>query len=186
METINKTIYDYSIKNRKNEEIPLSKYKGKVLIIVNTATKCGFTSQYTELEKIYEKYNEKGLEIIDIPCNQFQDQAPESDDEIHEFCSLKYKTKFDQMKKCDVNGENEIPLYTFLKEKKGFEGWGYSLKGFGMWIASKLFSSSTKKDNDIHWNFTKFVVDKEGNVVKRFEPTNSMEEVEDCVKKLLE
>ena len=90
------------------------------------------------------------------------------------------------MKKCDVNGENEIPLYTFLKSQKGFDGWGYSLKGFGMWFVSKILSSSTKKDNDIQWNFTKFVVDKNGNVVKRFEPTNSMEEVEECIKKLLE
>ena len=109
------SIFDYSIVDRNGKEISLNEYKGKVLIIVNTATGCGFTPQYEGLEKLYKQYHESGLEIIDIPCNQFGNQAPGSDDEIHEFCALKYNTSFDQFTKADVNGENELPLYTYLK-----------------------------------------------------------------------
>lgn len=116
------SIYDINVKNSKGEDISLSKFKGKVMLIVNTATGCGFTPQYEGLEKLYEKYNQKGLEILDFPCNQFGNQAPGSDEEIHEFCTLKYNTKFDQFKKVDVNGENESELFKFLKAKKGFEG----------------------------------------------------------------
>ena len=111
------SIYGYKLTNRNGEEVSLSSFKGKVLIIVNTATGCGFTPQYEGLEKLYKEYHEKGLEVIDVPCNQFGNQAPGSDDEIHEFCALKYNTSFDQFTKVDVNGENEIPLYTYLKEQ---------------------------------------------------------------------
>ena len=111
------SIYNLKVKNRNDEDVSLSDFKGKVLIIVNTATGCGFTPQYEGLEKLYKEYHEKGLEIIDIPCNQFGNQAPGTDDEIHEFCALKYNTSFDQFTKADVNGENELPLYTYLKEQ---------------------------------------------------------------------
>ena len=112
------SIYDYSVKNRNGEEIPISNFKDKVLIIVNTATGCGFTPQYEGLENLYKKYHNDGLEILDFPCNQFGSQAPGSDDEIHQFCQFKYNTTFDQFSKIDVNGENESPLYTYIKSQK--------------------------------------------------------------------
>ena len=112
------SIYDYTVKNRNGEDAPISDYKGKVLIIVNTATGCGFTPQYEGLENLYKKYYDEGLEILDFPCNQFGSQAPGSDDEIHQFCQLKYNTSFDQFSKIDVNGENESPLYTYIKSQK--------------------------------------------------------------------
>ncbi len=152
--------------------------KGKVMIIVNTATRCGFTPQYKELEEMYEKYRDKGLEIIDIPCNQFANQAPESDEEITQFCSLKYKTKFPQMKKSEVNGDNELTLYTYLKEKAPVNK-GFKVKMLG------ILSRSAKKPTDVKWNFTKFVIDRDGNIVARFEPTADMADVEKCVISLL-
>ena len=115
-------IYDYEVTTGKGEKLSLSKFKDKVILIVNTATGCGFTPQYEPIEKLYKNYHDKGLEILDIPCNQFGAQAPGSDEEIHEFCTLHYNTSFPQMKKSDVNGKNELPLYTYLKAQKGFEG----------------------------------------------------------------
>ena len=116
------TVYDFSIRSSEGKEVSLSAFKGKVLVIVNTATGCGFTPQYAPIEEMYKKYHDKGLEILDIPCNQFGGQAPGSDDEIHEFCPLHYNTTFEQCKKSDVNGPNELPLFTYLKSQKGFEG----------------------------------------------------------------
>ena len=113
-------IYDFTVKNRKGEDVSLENFKGKVLLIVNTATRCGFTPQYDELEALYSKYNKDGFEVLDFPCNQFGNQAPESDEEIHTFCQLNYKVKFDQFAKVEVNGENAIPLFKYLKEQKGF------------------------------------------------------------------
>ena len=125
-------IYDFSVPMVGGGELSLAENKGKVMLIVNTATGCGFTPQYEDLEKLYEEYHEKGLEIIDIPCNQFAGQTPGTDEEIHEFCTLNYNTKFPQMKKSDVNGDNALPLYAFLKEQKGFAGFGHSPKGLAM------------------------------------------------------
>ena len=122
MSESNQSIYDFALQSRNEESVPLKNYEGKILIIVNTATGCGFTPHYKDLESIYEKYHEKGLEIIDVPCNQFRNQAPENDEEIHSFCQLKYKTQFDQFKKSDVNGPNQLPLYKFLKEKAPSNG----------------------------------------------------------------
>ena len=156
------SIYEYSIKDRNGNDISMEVFKGKVLLIVNTATGCGFTPQYEGLEKLYKEYHKKGLEILDFPCNQFGNQAPGSNDEIHEFCTLKYNTTFDQFAKIDVNGENELPLYTFLKKEKG-----------GV-MGSK-----------IKWNFTKFLVDREGNVVKRYAPTDTPEKIENLIKELI-
>ena len=115
-------IYDYEVTTGKGETLKLSEFKGKVILIVNTATGCGFTPQYALIEQLYKDYHEKGLEILDIPCNQFGHQAPGSDEEIHNFCTTRYQTTFPQMKKSDVNGANELPLYTYLKSQKGFEG----------------------------------------------------------------
>ena len=179
------SIYDYSVKNAKGEDVSLSEFKGHVMIIVNTATGCGFTPHYEPLEAMYKKYHEKGLEILDIPCNQFGNQAPGSDDEIHEFCTLHYNTTFPQMKKSDVNGENELPLYTYLKSQKGFEGFGMGPKALMMSAMLATQDKDYKNNPNIKWNFTKFIVDREGNVVKRFEPTVDMKEVEKFVESLL-
>ena len=179
------SIYDYTVPAPKGEEVKLSDFAGKVMLVVNTATGCGFTPQYKDLESIYEKYHDQGLEIIDIPCNQFAGQTPGNDDEIHEFCTLKYNTQFPQMKKSDVNGENELPLYTYLKSQKGFEGFGKSPAALAMSLMLKKIDKDYKNNPAIKWNFTKFVVDRQGNVVARFEPTASMAEVEKCVASLL-
>lgn len=179
------SIYNLNVKKIDGTEFPLSKNTGKVMIIVNTATGCGFTPQYKELEKMYEKFHDKGLEIIDIPCNQFAGQAPESDEEIHNFCTLKYHTQFTQFKKSDVNGENELPLYTYLKKQKGFEGFGTGAKAFAMNIMLKKIDKDYKNNSNIKWNFTKFVVDRNGQVVARFEPTTPMKELYALVENLL-
>ena len=177
-------IYDYSIVDRNGKEISLKEYQGKVFIIVNTATGCGFTPQYEGLEKLYKEYHEKGLEIIDIPCNQFGSQAPGTDDEIHEFCTLKYNTSFDQFAKADVNGESELPLYTYLKEQIKEDKIDGIKNKMAMKAIEKI-SKTTVKDGDIKWNFTKFLIDKEGNLVNRFEPVNKMDDVKKEVEKLL-
>ena len=178
-------IYDYSVPMPKGEELKLSDFKGKVILIVNTATGCGFTPQYEALENIYEQYHEKGLEIIDIPCNQFGHQTPGSEDEVHEFCQLHYKTQFPQMKKSDVNGENELPLYTFLKSQKGFEGFGeHKLASVLAGMLEKVDKNWASKP-DIKWNFTKFLINRKGEVVARFEPTADMKKIEEKIVKLL-
>ena len=178
-------IYDISVKNANGEDVSLSDYKGNVIIVVNTATGCGFTPQYKPLEEMYEKYHDKGLEIIDVPCNQFAGQAPGSDEEIHEFCTLKYNTKVPQMKKSDVNGDNAIELFTFLKSQKGFEGFGKGPKALAMAAMCKAANKDYRSSPDIKWNFTKFVIDRNGEVVARFEPTHSMKELEELVEKLI-
>ena len=178
------SIYDLKIKNRKNEDISLKTFKEKTLIIVNTATGCGFTPQYEGLEKIYKAYHEKGLEIIDIPCNQFGNQAPGTDDDIHEFCALKYNTSFDQFTKADVNGENEIPLYTFLKEQIKEDKISGMKNKMAMKAVEKISKTATKK-GDIKWNFTKFLVDKEGKVVERYSPTYKPEDMEEDIKRII-
>ena len=177
-------IYDIKVLNRKGEEVEMASFKGKVLLIVNTATGCGFTPQYKGLEELYEKYNESGFEILDFPCNQFGNQAPGSDDEIHEFCTFKYKTSFDQFKKIDVNGENESELFKYLKAQKVEE----EVEGFKNKMAMKAISkisTTAKNDGDIKWNFTKFLVDREGNVVGRFAPTTEPKKIEASIKELL-
>ncbi len=177
--------YDYSVTTRNGEEFPLKSFEGKVVLVVNTATGCGFTPQYEPIEKMYETYHEQGFEVLDIPCNQFAGQTPGTDQQVHEFCQLKYKTQFDQMKKSDVNGENSLPLYKWLKEQKGFEGMGKGPAALAMNLMLKKLDKNYKSNPDIKWNFTKFVIDRKGNVVARFEPTADMKKVEECVKSLL-
>jgi len=178
-------IYELSVTASTGEEISMKEYEGKVMLIVNTATGCGFTPHYKDIEEMYEKYHDKGLEVIDIPCNQFAGQTPGTDEEIHEFCQLKYNTQFPQMKKSDVNGENAIPLYKYLKTQKGFEGFGKSPTAVMMNAMLKTIDKDYKNNPEIKWNFTKFVVDRSGNVVARFEPTAKMSEVEKCIEGLL-
>ncbi len=179
------SIYDYSVPTPKGEEISLRDYEGKVILIVNTATGCGFTPHYKPIEQMYEDLHDKGFEVIDVPCNQFAGQTPGTDEEIHEFCTLHYNTQFPQMKKSDVNGENELPLYAWLKQQKGFEGFGKGATAMAMSAMLKMRDKNYKNNPDIKWNFTKFVVDREGNVVARFEPTADMDAVRACVEKLL-
>ena len=164
------SIYDFKVKTRQGKNFSLEEYEGKVMLIVNTATGCGFTPQYEGIENLYEKYHDKGFEVLDFPCDQFGHQAPGTDDEIHQFCTMKYDTKFDQFAKIEVNGDNEIPLYTFLKEKKPNEEVQGLKNKMAMKAISKISTTATKK-GDIMWNFTKFLVDREGNVVGRYDPT---------------
>ena len=178
------SIYDYCVKDRNGNDVPMEEYKGKVLLIVNTATGCGFTPQYEGLEKLYKEYHDKGLEILDFPCNQFGNQAPGTDDEIHQFCQFKYNTSFDQFTKIDVNGENESPLFAYIKNEVKediIEG----MKNKIAMNAVEKISSTYKKDGDIKWNFTKFLVDREGNVIARYSPIFKPEGMEDKIKELL-
>lgn len=177
--------YDQSVMTAAGEEISMKDYEGKVVLVVNTATGCGFTPHYKDIEEMYEKYHDRGFEVVDVPCNQFAGQTPGSDDEIHEFCTLKYNTQFPQMKKSDVNGENALPLFTYLKEQKGFEGFGKGPKALAMNAMLSKIDKDYRNNSDIKWNFTKFVIDREGNVVARFEPTAKMDKVDKCVEELL-
>jgi len=179
-------IYDFTVKDRKGNDVSLSDYSGKVLLIVNTATRCGFTPQYTELEQLHEKYAEKGLVIMDFPCNQFGQQAPGTEEEIHSFCTLNYNTKFPQFKKIEVNGDNADPLFKFLKEKKTFGGFDLN-HPIGKLLDEMLSKENAdyKSSSDIKWNFTKFLINREGEVVERFEPTHDMNDVEKKIQTLL-
>ena len=179
------SIYDYTLPTPDGESVGLNTFAGNVLVIVNTATGCGFTPQYKELEEMYEDLHDKGLEIIDIPCNQFAGQTPGTDEEIHEFCTLHYNTKFPQYKKSDVNGENELPLYTYLKSQQGFKGFGKGVRAMAMAAMLGKIDKNYKNNPDIKWNFTKFVVDREGNVAARFEPVADMGELRTFVEALL-
>ena len=177
--------YDYKVQTPAGEDVSMSSFQGKVVLVVNTATGCGFTPHYKDIEEMYEKYHDQGFEVVDIPCNQFAGQTPGTDEEIHEFCTLKYNTKFPQMKKSDVNGENQLPLFRYLKEQKGFEGFGKGPAALAMSVMLKGIDKNYKKNPDIKWNFTKFVIDRQGNVVARFEPTAKMQDVAECVASLL-
>lgn len=157
------TIYDYKVKDNEGNEVSLDKYRGKVLLIVNTATECGFTPQYKGLQSLYEKYKDQGFEILDFPSNQFAGQAPGSDEQIQNFCESNFGTSFDRFSKIDVNGDKEDPLYTYLKEQKG-----------------GVLSS------DIKWNFTKFLVDKDGNVINRYSSQKKPENIAKDIEELLE
>ena len=178
------SVYDFTVTDNKGNEVSLEAYRGKVLLIVNTATRCGFTPQYDGLEKLYETYVEKGFEILDFPCNQFGNQAPEGDDQIHEFCTLRYKTQFDQMKKIEVNGENEEPLYTFLKKEMPDEE-VKGLKAKALLKAASKKSTTTKEAGDIKWNFTKFLIDREGRVAGRYNPTVEPKKIEGDIAELI-
>ena len=176
--------YDYKLPDRQGNEVSTADYVGKVVLVVNTATGCGFTPHYEPIEKMYEDYHDQGFEVIDVPCNQFGQQTPGSDEEIHEFCTLRYNTQFPQMKKSDVNGENQLPLFAYLKSQKGFEGFTGDKAPFMNQHLAKI-DPDFMNNSDIKWNFTKFVVDRQGNVVARFEPTADMADVEACVRSLL-
>ena len=176
-----KTVYDFTVKDRQGNEVSLSEYRGKVLLIVNTATGCGFTPHYEPLEAMYRDLRDKGFEILDFPCNQFADQASGSDDEIHEFCTLKFGTEFPQFAKLDVNGETAHPLFAYLAEQKPFAGFGKGLKNAALGKFADMNNKKYGEKTYIGWNFTKFLIDRDGNVIARFEPTADMEEVRKAV-----
>ena len=168
-------VYDFKVTDDSGREVSLAQYRGQVLLIVNTATRCGFTPQYTELEELYQKYGRDGLVILDFPCNQFGEQAPGTIEEIHQFCTANFNITFPQFDKIDVNGSNESPLYTYLKSQKGFSGFDLNDK------TGKLLDGMMRKRDadydksaDIKWNFTKFLVSRDGRVVKRYEPTDKI------------
>ena len=179
------SIYDYSFNTRKGAEISMADYKGKVLLIVNTATGCGFTPQYKELQEIYDKHHDDGLEILDFPCNQFGDQAPGTDEEIHTFCTGRFGITFPQFAKIDVNGENALPLFRYLTANTKFEGFGKSPMALVMNGVAKKMDKDYKNNSNIKWNFTKFLVDREGNIVARMEPTMDMKKVLEKVEEIL-
>ena len=181
------TLYDFTVKDREGNDVSLADYKGKVVLVVNTATECGFTPTYADLQRLYEEEPDKGLEILDFPCNQFGHQAPGTAGEIHTFCTGRFGVTFPQFGKVEVNGEDEHPLFTWLKEQKGFAGFDPDHK-----ITPILIDLLSKDDEkwaekaDIKWNFTQFLIDRSGNVVERFEPTADVETVvKPAVEKLL-
>jgi len=177
-------IYDFSVKTQHGGEVNLSDYKGKVLLVVNTATGCGFTPQYDELQDIYDEFKDKGLEILDFPCNQFGEQAPGDDEEIHSFCTGRYGITFPQYSKVDVNGENAIPLFKWLTENTKFEGFGMSPMGVMLSGVVKKADKDYKNNGNIKWNFTKFLIDRNGEIVARFEPTD-MKKLKEKIKECL-
>ena len=177
-------IYDFSVKTQDGSDVSLSDYKGKVILVVNTATGCGFTPQYDELQDIYDEFKDKGLEILDFPCNQFGGQAPGDDEEIHSFCTGRYGITFPQFSKVDVNGENAIPLFKWLTENTKFEGFGMSPMGMMLSGVVKKTDKDYKNNGNVKWNFTKFLIDRNGEIVARFEPTD-MKNFKDKIKECL-
>lgn len=180
------SIYDYNVKAQDGTDVSLEDYQGKVLLIVNTATGCGFTPQYSELQQIYDEFHAKGLEILDFPCNQFANQAPGSDEEIHNFCTGRFGIKFPQFAKIDVNGDNAIPLYRWLQENSTFNGFGGGAMSLILRPVAKKMDADYKNNSKIKWNFTKFLIDRTGNLIERFEPTQGMKIVREKVQEVIE
>ena len=179
------SIYDFTVKAQDGSEVSLADYKGKVLLIVNTATGCGFTPQYDELQDLYDLHQKDGLEILDFPCNQFREQAPGSDAEIHSFCTGRYGITFPQFSKVDVNGENAIPLFQYLTANTKFEGFGKSPIGLALKPIVKKMDKDYKNNGNVKWNFTKFLINREGDIVARFEPTHSLDDLKKKVEEIL-
>lgn len=175
-------IYDFTVRNNKGEDVSLSEYQGKVLLIVNTATKCGLTPQYDALEALYKKFQDKGFEILDFPCNQFLNQAPGTDEEISQFCTIKHGTTFPRFSKIDVNGKNADPLYVWLKEQVPKDKGDADSLSFEKKV--KLLKPFAKA-GDIKWNFGKFLVDRNGNVFDRFSPAYKPEQLEADIEGLI-
>jgi glutathione peroxidase len=177
------TIYDHSVLKGIGEKVSLKEYKGKVLLIMNSATECGFTPQYDEIQYLYEKYGDEGFEVLDFPCNQFGNQAPGSYKEIQSFCSMRFDITFPMFDKIDVNGEKQDPLFRFLKSKQGFKGFNdeHPITPKLVELFDKI-NPTYKENDDIKWNFTKFLIDRDGNVVNRFEPTEELYVLEENIK----
>lgn len=178
------TVYDFTVKDRQGNDFSLDQYRGKVLLIVNTATGCGFTPQYEELENIYEELKDEGFELLDFPCNQFMNQAPGTDEEINNECKMRFGTTFPRFKKIDVNGENAIPLYKWLTENTVFQGFEGKMATM-MKLMAKARDKDYKYNGKIKWNFTKFVIDRNGEIAARFEPTADLAAVKAKIKEVL-
>ena len=179
------SIYDFNVKAQDGSEVSLSDYRGKVLLIVNTATGCGFTPQYDELQDLYELHQKDGLDILDFPCNQFAEQAPGSDEEIHDFCTGRYGITFPQFSKIDVRGENADPLFKYLSENTTFQGFGKGPMTLILNGVAKKMDKDFKKNGNIKWNVTKFLIGRDGQIVARFEPTAAMQDVKTKVEEVL-
>lgn len=179
------SVYDFKVKAQDGSEVSLADYQGKVLLIVNTATGCGFTPQYDELQDLYDAHQKDGLEILDFPCNQFADQAPGSDEEIHSFCTGRYGITFPQFSKIDVLGDNADPLFKYLSENTTFGGFGKGPMSLILSTAVKKMDKDYKNNNNVKWNFTKFLIDRNGNIIARFEPTESMDTLKEKVEEVL-
>lgn len=177
-------VYDFNVKAQDGSDVELSQFKGQVLLVVNTATGCGFTPQYAELQEMYNELHESGFEILDFPCNQFADQAPGSDEEIHDFCTGRFGITFPQYSKIDVNGANAIPLYKWITENTKFEGFSGPMGVILKPIVKKM-DKDYKNNGNIKWNFTKILINKEGEIVARFEPTADVKMIAEKVKEIL-
>lgn len=178
-------IYDFKVRTRDGDEISLESYRGKVLLIVNTATGCGFTPQYKELQDMYDKHKDDGFEILDFPCNQFANQAPGSDEEIHTFCTGRFGITFPQFSKIDVIGENRDPLFEYLSQNTAFEGFGSGAMALVLKGVAKKMDKDYKENGNIKWNFTKFLIDRNGEIVARFEPMVAVQKVLSYVEEIL-
>ncbi len=178
-------VYDFTVTAQDGSQVPLAGYRGKVLLIVNTATGCGFTPQYAELQELYAAHQGDGLEILDFPCNQFGGQAPGSDEEIHDFCTGRYGVTFPQFTKIDVNGENAIPLYRYLTSSTTFGGFGKGPMAVLLNQIAKKADRDYKNNGAIKWNFTKFLISRDGELLKRFEPTADMKDVKKATEEAL-
>ena len=179
------SIYDFEVKAQDGSMVSLANYKGKVILVVNTATGCGFTPQYEPLQALYDECHDQGLEILDFPCNQFYGQAPGEDEEIHSFCQGRFGITFPQFSKIDVNGDDAIPLYKYLTTATTFEGFGHSPMALAMAGIAKKMDKDYKNNGNIKWNFTKFLIDREGNIKARFEPTADMKLVREKIAELI-
>ncbi len=179
------SLFDFEVLNKKKEAVSLKEYEGKVCLVINSATGCGFTPQYEALEKMYEEYKTLGFVILDFPCNQFANQAPGTDDEIQSFCTAKYNVSFPIFAKTEVNGDNANPVFKYLKQELAFKGVkGHPFKSCLIRMIGK-FSKNTKEKNDIKWNFTKFLVGKDGKPIERFEPTAPMKDLKKAIEQAL-
>ena len=179
------SIYDYAYTSIEGNPVSMSDYKGKVVLIVNTASKCGFAPQYEGLETLYQRYRDQGFEVIGFPCNQFMDQEPGDEAAISEFCSVRYGVTFPMSAKADVRGDDAIPLFRYLTEQKGFEGMGKGIKNKAFDMMLKAKYKDGYKDSQVKWNFTKFLVDRQGEVSARFEPVVEPAEIAAYIEKLL-
>ena len=177
-------IYDFTVKAMNGSEVSLADYKGKVILVVNTATGCGFTPQYSELQELYEAHKDDGFEILDFPCNQFADQAPGDDEEIHTFCTGRFGITFPQFSKIDVLGENADPLFQWLSANTKFEGFGGPM-GLVLAPIVKKMDKDYKNNGNVKWNFTKSLISRDGEILARFEPTEGVKKVKEAVEAAL-
>ena len=179
------SIYDFSFKDISGKDVSVADFKGRVILLVNTASKCGFTPQYEGLEKLYKEHKDQGLVVIGFPCNQFAEQEPGSNIDVAEFCKIRYGVSFPISEKIEVRGENIDPIFEYLTDNTSFQGFGNGVKAIGLRLALKKKYKDEYSDNSIKWNFTKFLIDREGNIIGRYEPTATPESMEPIINEYL-